>query len=254
MTSKRTFLVGISGASSSGKTTVARLVNSLLPNSVLIHQDDFYYPDDKIPYDEARGESNWDSADAVDFPKLIHTLKEIKADPETVYHVDSLELDDHKKFSLDENFVEAMKTFVSEQEKTNGLDNVRIVILDGFLLFNNTEVLDLLDAKFFFTAKYQTLKDRRAARHGYNTIAGFWVDPPNYFDNFVWAEYFLNHKHLFKKDTADLETHVKETGGVIATSEIQQFQNENDTNVDQLVSSVIKAITRKIGDITLDSI
>jgi uridine kinase len=52
-----TFIAALSGASSSGKSTLARLLRSIfniaLPDRTLklfiLHEDDFYKPDDQIP-------------------------------------------------------------------------------------------------------------------------------------------------------------------------------------------------------------
>lgn len=48
----KTIIIGISGPSSSGKTTLARLLREVFAiegnlRSFIIHEDDFYYPDDK---------------------------------------------------------------------------------------------------------------------------------------------------------------------------------------------------------------
>lgn len=43
----KAILVGISGASSSGKTTIARLLRDIIPNTFVLHEDDFYKPDDE---------------------------------------------------------------------------------------------------------------------------------------------------------------------------------------------------------------
>jgi nicotinamide/nicotinate riboside kinase len=41
---RKAIIVGISGASSSGKTTLARLLRDIFPNSFVLHEDDFYKP------------------------------------------------------------------------------------------------------------------------------------------------------------------------------------------------------------------
>lgn len=41
-TGVQTLIVGISGCSSSGKTTLARLLRDIFPNTCILHQDDFY--------------------------------------------------------------------------------------------------------------------------------------------------------------------------------------------------------------------
>jgi nicotinamide/nicotinate riboside kinase len=42
---RKAIIVGISGASCSGKTTLARLLRDIFPNSFVIHEDDFYKPE-----------------------------------------------------------------------------------------------------------------------------------------------------------------------------------------------------------------
>lgn len=41
-TSRKAIIVGISGPSSSGKTTLARLLRDVFPNTFILHEDDFY--------------------------------------------------------------------------------------------------------------------------------------------------------------------------------------------------------------------
>ena len=57
---EQVILVALGGASSSGKTTVAKALKLLIPSSVLIHLDDFYFTDSDIPIDPETGYQNWD--------------------------------------------------------------------------------------------------------------------------------------------------------------------------------------------------
>lgn len=104
--SSRTIIIGLSGPSSSGKTTLARLLRSIIEDgkrvrTFIIHEDDFYHPDDKyettpkkykkgegemlMRVDEpvripviktARGElvQDWDTAGAIDIDFLASAL------------------------------------------------------------------------------------------------------------------------------------------------------------------------------------
>ena len=45
MDHQRTIVIGISGVSSSGKTTLARLLRDLFPETFILHEDDFYKPE-----------------------------------------------------------------------------------------------------------------------------------------------------------------------------------------------------------------
>jgi nicotinamide/nicotinate riboside kinase len=42
-----TLVLGISGASSSGKTTLSRLLRDIFPNTFILHEDDFFKEDKK---------------------------------------------------------------------------------------------------------------------------------------------------------------------------------------------------------------
>jgi len=47
MEGQKAIVVGISGCSSSGKTTLARLLRDILPNTFILHEDDFYRPEEE---------------------------------------------------------------------------------------------------------------------------------------------------------------------------------------------------------------
>lgn len=47
MSGQKAVVVGVSGCSSSGKTTLARLLRDIFPNTFVLHEDDFYRPEDE---------------------------------------------------------------------------------------------------------------------------------------------------------------------------------------------------------------
>ncbi len=47
MGEQKAVVIGISGASSSGKTTLARLLRDIFPNTFILHEDDFYKPEEE---------------------------------------------------------------------------------------------------------------------------------------------------------------------------------------------------------------
>ncbi len=47
MAAPKAVIVSLSGCSSSGKTTLARLLRDVLPGSFVLHEDDFYKPEDE---------------------------------------------------------------------------------------------------------------------------------------------------------------------------------------------------------------
>lgn len=73
-------------------------------------------------------------------------------------------------------------------------------LLDGFLLYyppKFSNVMSLLDIKFFLQVSRAKATQRREARDGYVTLEGFWKDPPGYVDKIVWPNYVEAHKWMF---------------------------------------------------------
>lgn len=50
MSDQKAVIVGLSGCSSSGKTTLARLLRDIFPNTFILHEDDFYRPEEESVY------------------------------------------------------------------------------------------------------------------------------------------------------------------------------------------------------------
>lgn len=75
---------------------------------------------------------------------------------------------------------------------------VRIMLVDGFLLYYDAAVRSTMDVKIFLRTPRAVLKQRRDERFGYATAEGtVWKDPEGYFDNIVWPAYELAHRSVF---------------------------------------------------------
>lgn len=194
------FVVAISGPSSSGKSTVIQGLQQVLPNTTVVHLDDFYVPDSQIPVDEELGIQNWDCAAAIDWGKFKTYLNAIKAG-ECAAAPTSLEI--KSEMCLSEEQVQRLRPTASVVEQ-------HIVLVDGFMLFHDDAIASMFDALLFFQAPYQVLKARREARAGYKTCDGFWSDPPGYFDEIVWPEYVRSHRHLI--EGTGLSCHARNLG------------------------------------------
>lgn len=72
-------VIGISGATCSGKTTIANELCNKLTDSVLIHQDDYYHPigSPKLEYIEELQHYNWDTLSAIDVDRLVNDVQSI---------------------------------------------------------------------------------------------------------------------------------------------------------------------------------
>jgi uridine kinase len=128
---KKGILIGISGASGSGKTLVAKKIyDHLGSENVVIIQEDSYYNDlSDIPYDERVGK-NFDHPGAFDHQLLIEHIHDL-LHGKTIFHP----IYDY--------------TIHSRKKETRAISPHRIVILEGILIFNEKELCDLMDIKVF---------------------------------------------------------------------------------------------------------
>ncbi|GMF04719.1 unnamed protein product [[Candida] boidinii] len=177
MTETKVVLIGLSGASSSGKTTTGKVLSQVLPNSILIHEDDYYLPDNQIPFSKELNDYNWDSPGAIDFPKMIKSLNDMKNDKSDNNDDDDATIQDNKNHdikNLSSDQFELINKNITERLNANSSKyKYKFIILDGFLLYHNEKILNDLkiDVKFFFKTDYETLRSRRLNR-SYNTDQG----------------------------------------------------------------------------------
>lgn len=229
-------LVALSGPSSSGKSTTAKALHKLFEGSKVVHLDDFYFPDDKIPVDPTTNEQNWDCSDAIDFEKFTDYIRGLKLDNKLTTQIDSLEPEADLQLTDDEinHFTHVINSY------SHKLKDKIIVLVDGFMLFHDDRISSLFDISLFFHAKYETLKSRRESRAGYNTEGGFWVDPPGYFSRLVWPEYMKSHKHLFENEDVNLQlnSHAKDK------LKLHEIQNEDLSLHDLINLSLIIILDR----------
>ncbi|EOA90579.1 ribosylnicotinamide kinase [Exserohilum turcicum] len=213
-------LVGISGPSSSGKTTLSRLLRDVFPPSKLfiLHLDDFYLTDAQIPL--KNGVQDWDCIESLNLPQLKQALGHIKEhgkSPEwLVSQEDQNSVGEH---GVPPAEIDRLRGHVAKLlEDKPDWHGKRLCIVDGFLLFSEDmkDIRSMFDVRLFLRTSYQTAKRRREARSGYVTLEGFWQDPPGYVDQIVWPNYVQDHKFLFKNGDVDgeLDGHVCKSAGI----------------------------------------
>lgn len=233
MSSQKAIIVGVSGCSSSGKTTLARLLRDIFPNSFVLHEDDFYRPEEELPVKD--GLLDWDCAESINIPDMGKALSHIRSEGTFPPFVDSKE---------DQNSVgecpaspakiEAQKAKVREWLQPGspghgvffssdpGRGPLRMCLLDGFLLYSPptlSAVMGMIDVKLFLQVSRARATQRREARDGYVTLEGFWKDPPGYVDRIVWPNYVDAHRWLFAGgdvERGELDWDVLRDRGVLA--------------------------------------
>ena len=146
MNKDKRYLIGIAGASGSGKSFFAKkLHESLSPKKIFVLSQDFYYKDNSdIPLEE-RPKINYDHPDAIDFDLLkdhLLQLKKGKAINHPIY-----------------NF-----RVHNREEETVSAGPADIVLLDGILIYAMPALLDLFDFKIYIDTPMDICFIRRLQR------------------------------------------------------------------------------------------
>ncbi|MBQ6164714.1 MAG: uridine kinase [Clostridia bacterium] len=123
-------LIGMAGGSGSGKSTITRRLAELFPDAVtVVNHDDYYKAQDDLSMEE-RAKTNYDHPDAFDTDLLIYHLKQLKLGrkiqcPQYDYTV--------------HNRSDAVREIAPSP----------VIIVDGILIFENAELRNLFDIRFY---------------------------------------------------------------------------------------------------------
>ena len=137
-------LIGIAGGSGAGKTTLALALATALREAVVVSMD-AYYRDLSHLEAAARARVNFDTPEAIDWPRFIDDLRSLR-------HGAGIERPDYD--------------FGSHTRGTGATPVTPrpFVIVEGLLLLHHADVRRLLDAAVFLDVDDQTARDRRVAR------------------------------------------------------------------------------------------
>lgn len=139
-------VIGIAGGTGSGKTTVVnQILNELPADEVcVISQDSYYKETNNLTYQE-RTKINFDHPKAIDFDLLVSHLKALK-------NGDVIE--------------QPVYSFVTHNRTIDTLITHprKVVIVEGILIFNSTELRELFDIKIFVHADTDERLIRRLRR------------------------------------------------------------------------------------------
>jgi len=143
---KKGILIGIAGASGSGKTLVANnIFESLGSDKVVVIQEDSYYKElSDIPLEE-RAATNFDHPDAFDYDLLAKDLTKL-LEGERISHP----IYDYKTHT--------------RMKETKTVGPADLIILEGILIFSNEQLRELMDFRVFIDTALDTCFIRRLKR------------------------------------------------------------------------------------------
>ena len=213
-------VLSICGATCSGKSTVANLLQKTLTNCHTFNQDDFYRPESFTGHHVIcdMNHINWELETSVDNEKLAKVIEEKISElnsnrvslppPNSPYEPDHFRrviqiLETHLKSSSEEisELLPACRKYIEE------LPLPPLVIVEGITILNNTSLRNLSDLNAFISLDYETCLQRRLLRV-YDP-----PDPPSYFQKVVWPCYEANKKEVFDKCSTIVELNGAEPVG-----------------------------------------
>jgi uridine kinase len=143
---KSTIIIGISGASASGKSLLANtIVNELGSDQVVVISEDSYYKDhSNIPFEE-RVKINYDHPDSIDHALLLEHLMQLQQGRSV-----AIPLYNHA-------------LHIREKEARQ-IGQHAIIVLEGILLFVEPALRELMDIRIFMDTPLDICLIRRLKR------------------------------------------------------------------------------------------
>ncbi|MDD3169604.1 MAG: uridine kinase [Eubacteriales bacterium] len=127
---KSTIVIGIAGGTGSGKTTLIKRIKKEFNDEIIIMSHDFYYRENShLPFEE-RKKLNYDHPNSFETCLMVEHIKQLKEG---------------------KSIARPVYDFVSYNRKpeTVRVDPTKVIIVEGILIFENKELLDLFDIKVF---------------------------------------------------------------------------------------------------------
>lgn len=127
-------IIGIAGGTGSGKSTVVRKISEKFKGSeiVVIPQDSYYKDNSHLPLED-RLKLNFDHPDSIDFELLIEHLQQLREGK-------SVEQPTYSYITC------------TRGEETVKVEPAQIIIIEGILIFTNSELRKLLDILVYVDA------------------------------------------------------------------------------------------------------
>lgn len=225
---------------------------------------------------------DWDDPPtAIDWARMRSVLRHVRNNGRFEDGYKSYQhLNDAVEVGVDEDATIRLRREFAKIQKHAAQKGERLtyVLVDGFMLYYDTEVQDNLDVKLLLRVPRETLKKRREGRQyvlqseclaseclSDRTLqasqlpcvapeltsdakdaetGATWVDPPEYFDNVVWPAYIKAHETVFDPSP---DGPLKDKS--ITLLEPGEGQDEVTRIVDEACAAILGAYERGLGNL-----
>ncbi|KAL8641869.1 MAG: hypothetical protein Q9226_008575 [Calogaya cf. arnoldii] len=205
--SQEAMLIGISGSPSSGKTTLARLLSTVLFRITpyfIIHQDDFFVPDHlMIPPENGELATHRHTTDLSSFKRFVEYSKREGRPPPTFRSMHPIDVREQTMSPVPPGLLDHLSSILAGVPSLR--DGRPIGIVEGDMLYHSETIRSLLDIKILLRASREESKARRFHRaddQGTRQDRRFW-DTMEYFDRTLWPHYTREHAILFDYGDVD---------------------------------------------------
>lgn len=200
-------VIGISGVTCGGKTTLAQKIHQFFENhkdeqisnsnfivgdTVLFSQDNYFLPinDERHQHIPQINAINWEIITSLDMDRFLFDIRNILKDNYLLY--------DNRlnNFTTSSTTPTTQQLFKSSITNTTFQNKLNILIIEGFLIFNHPQLLQIFQLKFHIHLPFEKCFDRRQKRT---------YEPPDvigYFEMCVWPMYEKHFREF--KDRKDI--------------------------------------------------
>lgn len=195
MNAQQWLILGISGVTCGGKTTLSQEMTELLPDIKVISQDNYFLPQEseKHTYIPELKHINWELLSSMDMEKMVQDIQEIiRENRNNSINVSQI-MQEFNNSGVTRDNKKILKNDLHLIKNKLSKFSVNILLIEGFSIFNYAPIDELCHLKFFLTLNRQTCLDRRSERI-YDP-----PDVPGYFEKYVWPKYIQYLGEVQKK-------------------------------------------------------
>ncbi|KAM3957216.1 nicotinamide riboside kinase 1 [Aphomia sociella] len=165
-------VIGISGVTCGGKTTLSNRLKAVLTPVYVFHQDKYFYSDDSPNHVKCEGleHNNYDILSALDMEGMYNDVVQTLSGKDASHSSDT-------------------------ERKSGKLEAIgkKFLIVEGFTVMNYKPISELCNLRYYMVLEYGECVSRRTLRL-YEP-----PDVPGYFDSCVWPEH-LRYRAQIEQD------------------------------------------------------